>query len=100
MAYVYLLYGNLSNNQEFYKKSIYELKEIILKEKCDHTLYDRLGQNYYKLKDWTNAYPNYKHAEKVLLETAFLNNKSEKKVFAGEGEFIETDSVDTEVLFR
>jgi len=100
LAYLYLLYGNFSTDQEFYKKSIYELKEIILKEKCDHTLYDRLGQNYYKLKDWAKAYQNYKQAEKVLLETAFLNTKNEKKVFAGEGEFIETDSVDTDVLFR
>ena len=98
LAKVYTLQGDFSEETSFYEKAIFELKQIISRDKSEHVLYYRLGENYYKLNEWEKAYENYRQAENVLLETAFLNEKQEKKLLAGN--YIITDSIDAEIHFR
>ncbi|MBD3287488.1 hypothetical protein GF337_01680 [candidate division KSB1 bacterium] len=98
LAKVYTLQGDFTEESAYYEKAIIELKEIISRDKSEHVLYYRLGENYYKLNEWQKAYQNYRQAEHVLLQTAFLNEKKEKKLLAGN--YVVVDSIDAEIHFR
>lgn len=98
LAKVYTLQGDYSEKTLYYEKAIIELKEIISRDKSEHVLYYRLGENYYKLNEWEKAYENYRQAELVLMQTAFLNEKQEKKLLAGN--YIVSDSIDADIHFR
>jgi len=97
-ASVYFLHGRISNDSNYFEKSIDLLKEINNKDKSNHFLYYRLGENYYYLKDWQNAYQNYHQAENALLNTAFLNSRKGKEFLAGR--YVGPDSVDAATHFR
>lgn len=64
--------GEKLKETEDFTKTVNILESLIIMNKGDYELYERLGDNYSQLKDWNNAYNSYKMAHKVLLQTAFL----------------------------
>lgn len=95
LASVYFLHGNFSTDPKFYHESIKFLYAMLTKEKGEHIIYYRLGENYYQLENWHKAYQNYQQAEKVLLATAVLNKS--RRIHVNEAK---TDSIDQMIHFR
>lgn len=64
--------GEISGNQNSYSEAIEELKNLLLVDKSNPYLYERLAECYYALKDWENCYRCFDNAEAVLLILAKL----------------------------
>lgn len=56
-----------------HKQAVNILENLVRLEKGEHSLYARLGESYYALKDWQAAHDNFVLAESVLLQTADLD---------------------------
>lgn len=56
-----------------HKQAVDILENLVRLEKGEHSLFARLGESYYALKDWEAAHDNFALAESVLLESAGLD---------------------------
>ncbi|HEX9654841.1 MAG TPA: hypothetical protein VGA99_14125 [bacterium] len=56
-----------------HKQAVTILENLVRLEKGEHSLYARLAESYYALKDWEGAHDNFVLAESVLLEAAGLD---------------------------
>jgi len=56
-----------------HKQAVDILENLVRLEKGEHSLFARLGESYYALKEWEAAHDNFVLAESVLLESAGLD---------------------------
>lgn len=80
------------------RHSAQTLESLIAKDKGQHDYYNRLGNVYWQLREWQNAYTCYKTGYDVLLATAFLN--SESNSVNDSTIAVSKDTVDNQMVFR
>lgn len=73
LAHVYALRASRFEEKKDYEKATYVLEELIRLDKGNHSVYARLAENYYAIQAWKASYDVFCEAERVLLETRFLN---------------------------
>ena len=71
---IYSRMGELSGNLTYYSAAIEELKNLLLVDKSNPYVYERLAECYYALKDWENCYFYFDSAEQILHIVSRLNN--------------------------
>jgi len=76
LAWVYESVANRFKQAKKYEDAVITLKNLIRVNKGEPELYYRLGINYFFLKRWQDAYMNFKKAEEMLLQTAFIQMDS------------------------
>jgi tetratricopeptide (TPR) repeat protein len=79
---IYSRMGEINRNLNFYTKAIEELKNLLLVDKSNPYVYERLAECYYALQDWENCYLCFDKAEQVLLIVAKFKNNENKQYSA------------------
>lgn len=69
-----MMLGKLSSKKRYYADAINKLKDFLTFEKSQHEIYRFLGECYYALSDWENAFQNFQQAQKVFERTIALQN--------------------------
>ena len=72
LATVYKLLAVRLGELKNHEKSIKVLENLVHLERGEHTLFARLGENYWQTKDWRSSYRNFVQAEKVLTGISFI----------------------------
>ncbi|MDZ7376500.1 MAG: hypothetical protein ONB13_07750 [candidate division KSB1 bacterium] len=63
---IYMKQGELTHGHEYYTHAIEELKRLLLIDKSNPYIYEKLGECYFALNDWANSYQCFHEAERVL----------------------------------
>ena len=93
LAQTYILRAQIEKPEIYYAMAAAILLDLVQNEKSEHILFYRLGECYFQLGKWDEAFSNYHQAEKIFVGT---------KSFAKTG-FFETRSEDfhkIELLFN
>ncbi|MFZ5517595.1 MAG: hypothetical protein ACOY90_13190 [Candidatus Zhuqueibacterota bacterium] len=69
LARTYFLKADVEKNNSNFVKAEQVLLEILEREKGEHNLYFNLGECYFKLEQWENAFQNYSRAASVFSQT-------------------------------
>lgn len=76
LARVYQALASRFSSRDDQWKAVEVLENMVRLEKGQHSLFGRLGEAYFSLGLWEEAYRNFSEAERVLRETAFENIQS------------------------
>ncbi|MBN1351372.1 hypothetical protein JXJ21_18285 [candidate division KSB1 bacterium] len=100
LARVYENIANRFQDTKKYENAVITLKNLIRVNKGEPELYYRLGINYLFLKQWAEAHQNFKNAEEMLLQTAFMQLDSLPESEVDIQHVMESVPVDTNKLFH
>ncbi|MCI0514040.1 hypothetical protein L0128_12565 [candidate division KSB1 bacterium] len=67
LAKVYQMMAQRFQNTKNYERAVQVLKSLIRVNQSEPHWYYQLGINYWSLKNWSDAYENFKQAENVLM---------------------------------
>lgn len=73
LARVYQTMAARFLDEDNHKRAVQVLENLLRLERGEHSLYARLGEAYYALEDWPDAYHNFAMAESVLRSAAGLD---------------------------
>lgn len=93
LAQTYILRAQIEKPNVYFEKAAVILEDIVQNEKSEHILFYRLGECYFHLGKWEEAFSNYHQAEKIFIGTKSFSN----------GGLFENRSADfhnTELLFN
>lgn len=74
------LLGKVSQKDEYFEHALNELNKFLEFEKSQHNIYGLLAECHYSLKNWEQAYTNFKKAQDVLEQTAIFQPVSRQFV--------------------
>jgi hypothetical protein len=69
------------NDNNYLIRAAEELERVVFIIKGQHILYYELGELYFKLRDWNNAFKNYDLAKNSLRKSAIFSNATPENYF-------------------
>ncbi len=74
------LLGKVAQEDDYFEQAVNELNKFLEFEKSQHNIYALLAECHYSLKNWEQAYTNFKKAQHVLEQTAIFQSASRESV--------------------
>ncbi len=72
---IYMKQGAMTHHSLTYNLAIEELNNLLLIDRSNSSIYEKLAECYYALKDWNRSYQHFQQAEQILLiQAQFRNN--------------------------
>ncbi|MCU0642647.1 MAG: hypothetical protein MUC94_00065 [bacterium] len=74
LAQTYILWAQIEKPLFYFEKAAAVLAKLVQNEKSEHILCYRLGECYFQLGKWEQAFSNYHQAEKIFIGTKAFSN--------------------------
>lgn len=74
LAQTYILRAQIEKPNIFFEKAAAILADLVQTERSEHILFYRLGECYFQLGRWEEAFLNYHQAEKIFIGTKSFSN--------------------------